>query len=167
MLLLVTRFYFRLIRHDSKRSISVFELRKTYHHNKPHEIEMKVNTIVPIFTRSKRLSLVTNLCKKRNFLKLSDIYKLELAKFTHKLWHNKLPNVLKTEYIKIVYIHCRETRSPNRLDYFLLRVNKTACHYKLDYREVKLWNEIKDELKKIFLLVRKIFDKKIMQQINF
>ena len=64
MLLLVPRFCFRLIRHDNKRSISVLELQKTYHHNKLHEIEMKVNTIVPnIYEKQKIFSLYESLQK--------------------------------------------------------------------------------------------------------
>ena len=65
----------------------------------------------------------------------------------HKLFHNKLPNVFKTKFIKLINIHSHETRKPNQTNYFLSRVNKIAWQHKLNYRGVKLWNEIKDELK--------------------
>ena len=74
-------------------------------------------------------------------------YKLELAKFMHKLFHNKLPNVFKTKFIKLINIHSHEIRKSNQSNYFLSRVSKTACQHKLNYRGVKLRNEIKDELK--------------------
>ena len=78
----------------------------------------------------------------------------------HKLLHNKLPNVLKITIIKVVNIHYHETRRANQLNYVLLRVNKSACQHKLDYRETKLWNEIKDELQtKSLDLFKKQFKK--------
>ena len=65
----------------------------------------------------------------------------------HKLFHNKLPNVLKTKFIKLTNIYSHETRKSNQSNYFLSCINKIACQHKLNYRGVKLWNEIKDELK--------------------
>ena len=65
----------------------------------------------------------------------------------HKLFHYKHPNVFKTKFIKLINVHSHETRKSNQSNYFLSRVNKIACQHKLNYREVKLWNEIKDELK--------------------
>ena len=61
--------------------------------------------------------------------------------------HNKLPNVLKTKFVKVVNIHNHQTRKPKQLNYFLLCLNKSACQHKLDGGVVKLWNKIKDELK--------------------
>ena len=134
----------------------------TAHRNKLHEIELKVNDTVRIITRSRKFSQVTNFYKKLNFLKLSDIYKLEHSKFMHKLLHNKLPSILKTKFIKVVNIHYHETKIRNQLNYFLLRVNTSVCQHKLDCREVKLWNEIKDELKTISLYLFKKQFKKLL-----
>ena len=91
------------------------------------------------------------------------MYKLELLKFMHKLLHNKLSNVLKTKFIKVVNSQNHETRRPNQLNYFLPCVNKSAFQNKLDYRGVKLWNKIKDELKtKSLNLLKKQFKKLLM-----
>ena len=103
-----------------------------------HEIEMKLNNIVRTITKNKKFSHVTCLYKKLNFLNLKDIYKLRLAEFMHKLFHNKLPNVFKTKFIKLMNIHSHEIRRPNQSNYFLPLVNKIACQYKLNYRGVKL-----------------------------
>ena len=54
--------------------------------NKLHEIEVKVNHTVHIRTKIKKFSHLTNLYKKLNFLKLSNIYKSDLVKFMHKLF---------------------------------------------------------------------------------
>ena len=99
---------------------------------------MKLNSIVRTITKNKKFSHVTFLYKKLNFLKLKDVYKLELAKFMHKLFQNKLPNVFKTKLIKLINIHSHETRKSNQSNYFLSRVNKIACEHKLNYRGVKL-----------------------------
>ena len=122
----------------------------TAHQHKLHEIEVKLNNIVRTLTESKKFTHVTFLYKNLNFLKLKDVYKLELAKFMHKLFYNKLLNVFKTKFIKLINIHSLETRKSNQSNYFLSRVNKIACQRKLNYLGVKLWNEIKDELKKVF-----------------
>ena len=74
----------------------------TAHQHKLHEIEVKLKNIVRTITKNKKFSHVTFLYKKLNFLKLKDVYKLELAKFMQKLFHNKLPNVFKTKFIKLI-----------------------------------------------------------------
>ena len=53
----------------------------TAHQHKLHEIEVKLNNIVRTITTNKKFSHVTFLHRKLNFLKLKDVYKLELAKF--------------------------------------------------------------------------------------
>ena len=103
---------------------------------------MKPNNSVRTITKNKKFSHVTFLYKQLSFLKLKDVYKVELVKFMHKLFHNKLPNVFKTKFIKLINIHSHETRKSNQSHYFLSRVNKIACQNKLNYRGVKLWNKI-------------------------
>ena len=110
----------------------------TAHQHKLHEIEVKLHNIARTITKNKKLSHVAFLYKKLNFLKLKYVYKLELAKFMHKLFHNKLPNVFKTKFIKLINIRSHETRKSNQSNYFLSRVNKISCQYKLNYRGVKL-----------------------------
>ena len=121
----------------------------TAHQHKLHEIEVKLNSIVRTITKNKKFSHVTFLYKNLNFLKLKDVYELKLpvAKFMHKLFHNKLPNVFKTKFLKSINIHSHETRKSNQSNYFLSCVNEIACQHKLKYHGVKLWNEIKDEVK--------------------
>ena len=119
----------------------------TAHQHKLREIEVKLNNIVRTITKNKKFSHVTFFYKKLNFLKLKNVYKLELAKFMHKFFHNKLPHVFETKFIKLINIHFHETRKSNLSNYFLSRVNIISCQHKLNYRGVKLWNEIRDELK--------------------
>ena len=92
----------------------------TAHQHKLHEIEVKLNNVVRTITKNKKFSHVTFLYKKLNFLKLKDVYKLELTKFMHKLFHNKLPNVFKTKFIELINLHSHETRKPNKLFFYLV-----------------------------------------------
>ena len=59
--------------------------------SKKHEIEDKMNNIVRKITWNKKFTYVSHLYQNLNFLKLNDNYKLELAKFMHKLYNNNLP----------------------------------------------------------------------------
>ena len=59
--------------------------------SKKHEIEVKINNIIRTITWNKQFSHVSHLHQNLNLLKLNDIYKLELAKFMHKLYNNNLP----------------------------------------------------------------------------
>ena len=49
------------------------------------EIEVKLNNILRNISWNKKIYLVSQLYKKLRFLKLHDVYKLELAKFLHHL----------------------------------------------------------------------------------
>ena len=85
--------------------------------------------------------------KKLDFLKLHDVYKLELAKFMHKLFKNKLPYSCNYDFSTIERIHGYETRKPSRSNYFLPRVSESTGQKKVEFRGVKLWNEISENLK--------------------
>ena len=86
--------------------------------------------------------------KKLDFLKLHDVYKLELAKFVHKLFKKKLPtNLCNYDFSTIERIHDYETRRPSRSNYFLPRVSESTGQKKVEFRGVKLWNEISENLK--------------------
>ena len=62
---------------------------------KLHELEIRLNNIVRSITWNKRFYHVTHLFKKLEFLKLNDMCKFELAKFMHKLFNDKLPQIFE------------------------------------------------------------------------
>ena len=129
-------------------------------HGRPkqkHEIEVKMNNIVRTITWNKKFTHVSHLYQNLNLLKLNDIYKLDLAKIMHKLYNNNLPIVFQNQFAKIEKTHTYVTRGANKSNYFLSRVNKTVGQNKLEYREVKLWNQISEKLKyKSFNLFKKL-----------
>jgi len=86
-----------------------------------------MNNIVRTITWNKKFAKVTQLYKKLNLLKLKDVYKLELAKFMHKLHNNKLPIIFQNNFSKTENIHSHKTRkSSNKANYFLPGTSKTA-----------------------------------------
>ena len=115
--------------------------------NQLHEIEVKLNNIVRTLTWNTKFFHVTKLYKKLDFLKLHDVYKLELAKFMHKLFNNKPSNSCDYDFSTIEKIHNYETRKPSRSNYFSPRVSKSARQKKVTFRCVKLCNEISENLK--------------------
>ena len=98
--------------------------------------------------------------KKLDFLKLHDVYKLELAKFMHKLFKNKLPHSCNYDFSTIERTHAYETRRPSRSSYFLPRVSESTGQQKVEFWGVKLRNEISKNLKnKPFISFEKQFKK--------
>ena len=101
-----------------------------------------MNNIVRTITWNKKFSPVTQLYKKLNYLKLNDIYHLELAKFMHKICNNKLPLLFQQRFNKIELVHSHQTIKLTYLNYFYLAFPKLQVKKKLEFRGAKLWNEI-------------------------
>ena len=80
-------------------------------------------------------------------VKLKDVYKLELAKFMHKLFYNKLSCVFQKRFIKMEKIYSYKSRKPVNLNYFIPRLAKSVGQNQLQFRGVKRWNDISEELK--------------------
>ena len=66
-----------------------------------HELTVQLNNLIRIITHSSKYTLITNLYKNLNIIKLTDIYVLEVAKYIHQLHNNKLPKLLYDDYVKI------------------------------------------------------------------
>ena len=66
----------------------------------------------------------------------------------HKLFNNKLPEMFQNSFTKIGNVYNYETRNNLIANYYLPRASKKAGHNKLEYRDVKLWNEIDANLRK-------------------
>ena len=98
-------------------------------------------------TWNKKISHLSQLYKKLGFLKFLDVYKLELAKFMHKIFKNKLLKLCNYNFTTINKIHDYATRKPSRSNYFLPRVSKSAGQNKIEFRSAKLWKEISKNFK--------------------
>ena len=112
-----------------------------------HELNVKLNNIVRTITYSSKYCPVTSLYKTLNFLKLDDIYRLELAKFMYQLHNKKFKTALKDCFVDITKIHSHNTRTKHNLVYFKPRVQTSAGEKSLSYRGTELWGKIKPKIK--------------------
>ena len=110
---------------------------------------MKLNNIVRTITYSSKYYPVTGLYKLLNFLKLDDIYRLELAKFMYQLHHEKFKTALNDCFVDITNIHSHNTRTKQNLVYLKPRVQTSTDKKSLTYREIDLWGKIKPEAKEL------------------
>ena len=74
--------YYGLVCCKLQYGISVWGTAATKYMN---EIQVNMHKIIRALTNSFRYSLLSPLYKKSNFLKLTEIYELKLAKFMHQL----------------------------------------------------------------------------------
>ena len=82
-------------------------------------------------------------------LKISNMARLELAKFMYRYHKFKMPNLFVKEiyFNPIDEIHSYNTRSSSSKCYFLPFVNTTAGRRSLLFRDTKLWNAMPVDLK--------------------
>ena len=83
---------------------------------------------------------MTHLYKTLNFLKLEDIYQLELAKFMYQLHHKKFKTALNDCFVDIANIHSHNTRTKHNLVYFKPRVQTSGGKKSLSYRQIEVLN---------------------------
>ena len=133
------------------------------------ELNVKLNNIVRTITCSSKFCPVTSLYKTLNFLKLDDIYLLELAKFMYQLHHKKFKTALNDCFVDIKKIHSHNTRTKDNLVYFKPRVQTSAGKKSLTYRGIELWGKIEPDVKEISWLSfkKKIKQKAIQNYISF
>ena len=89
--------------------------------------------------------------EKLNFLKLEDIYKLELVKYMYKLHHSYLPSSLMNSYTKTESVHIHNTRQVKNITFYKPRSNKSIGKNLLVYGGNSIWNEINNFIKKLNL----------------
>ena len=92
------------------------------------ELNVKLNNIVRTITFSSKYCPVTCSYKLLNFLKLNDLYRLELAKH-----HKKFKTALNDCIVDITNIHSHNTRTKQNLIYFKPRVQTSTGEKSLTY----------------------------------
>ena len=94
------------------------------------------------------------------FLKIDDMYKLELYNFMHQLHHSKLPDVFYKLFTIITSAHAHNIRFKQSAFHVSSPVNKSFCKKKqFSYRGNNLWCKVDSNYKSIQytgLLVKKI-----------
>ena len=100
------------------------------------------NIILRIMTCGNYRCHVTPSYKNLNALKLNDIYRLELAKFMHKLHHGALPKIFENFFKNLSYIHSYRTRFADNQNFLLQRVCRNSGKKCISYGGAALWKEI-------------------------
>ena len=81
--------------------------------------------------------------KDLNILKVTDLYKLEVAKLMHRCVHNNFPNTFLNFFVKTREIHPRSTRlTPNKLSLHIPRYKTSRLQRNFKHQRVKIWNSI-------------------------
>ena len=111
------------------------------------EIKVRQNNIIRSIIRSSKCSPVTKLYKDLNFLKLEDIYKLELAKVMHKVHNNRIPKLISSSFTPLTVVHEHNTHQKLCDRFFLDRVHKEIGKNQLRYRGYQAWKTIPVKLK--------------------
>ena len=133
------------------------------------KLNVKLNNIVRTITYHSKYCPVTSLHKTLSFLKLDDIYLLELAKFTYQLHHKKIKTALNDRFVDITKIHSQNTRTRDNLVYFKPRIQTSAGKKSLTYRGIELWGKIEPDVKQLSWLSfkKKTKYKAIQKYISF
>ena len=126
------------------------------------ELNVKLNNIVRTITYSSKYCPVTCLYKLLNFLKLDDIYRLELAKFMYQLHHKKFKTALNDCFVDITNIHSHNTRTKQKP-----WVQTSTGKKSLTYKGIDLWGKIKPEVKELsWVSFKKKMKQKAIQNYN-
>ena len=106
------------------------------------------NKILRCISHTKIKQSVSPKHKQMKILKLYDIHKMELAKFMFKLKNQLLPENLNSFFVSVSAIHKYNTRI-NQSDKFLPRERTIFGQQKLEYKGVKIWNNLPNCIKYI------------------
>ena len=118
------------------------------------EVEVRLNNIVRTIIGSRKFDHITPLFKRLKFLKLHDIYQLELGKFMYQLNWNKLPIIIQSLFTKIEDLHKYNTRQAKTTKLFLPRVSKQMAKTQLSFRGPQHWSLIPSNIKNFFWTIR-------------
>ena len=80
-------------------------------------------------------------------LKISDLYKLEVAKFMFQHHNNLLPDLFSNYFVAISRVHGYSTRGSANNNYYIPSITKSNAKSSLFYGGAKLWNSISTDIR--------------------
>ena len=111
------------------------------------ELNLRLNNIIRTIAFSSKFCSVTPLYKKLKLLKLTDVYKLELAKIMYQFHGGLLPKSFYDRFAKINAVHNYSTRQTKNLVYFKPRVKKSIGKELILHMGSNLWKDIDNSVK--------------------
>ena len=114
-----------------------------------HPLQILQNKVMRIINRTTAEDHVKNnaLYQKLKFLKIDDVYKLELRKFLYLYHVNDLPEIFETYFLSIDHAHHYNTRSKSNANYFVNSVRTNSGKNSIKFLGARLWNQIESQLK--------------------
>ena len=107
---------------------------------------------------------IGNLFAKFHVLKLTDLYKLECAKFMYKFENGLLPISFNNYFTNLKSIHPYNTRYKVKSKFFLPRFRRNYGKKTLQYVGIQIWSEVPQEIKsRTYVSFKKEFKKLLMK----
>ena len=107
---------------------------------------------------------IGNLFAKFHVLKLTDLYKLECAKFMYKFENGLLPISFNNYFTNLKSIHPYNTRYKVKSKFFLPRFRTNYGKKTLQYVGIQIWSEVPQEIKsRTYVSFKKEFKKLLMK----
>ena len=92
------------------------------------------------------------MAKNINVLKFEDVFTLELAKFMHRAYYNKLPSTLENFFTKTEMMHRYNLRSRTSHRFYLPHCRTAKYRKSFKILGIELWNKLANELKSVAFL---------------
>ena len=100
-------------------------------------------------TFSKYLEHTLPLFERLQLLKISEIYKLEIAKYMHKIHTNSSPRTESDSFQRVSEYHNHNTRQSAKKNYFILRARTQLGKKVMKIKGPNMWHEVPDDLKNL------------------
>ena len=104
------------------------------------------NRAIRYLYRAPRYTRLDYLYLNLRILKLEDLFELELGKFMHQFYNNKLPKSFAGFFLEVCKSHQRNTRAANTLKYVVNKCNKKAGELSVKYLGAKVWNNLQNNI---------------------
>ena len=110
---------------------------------------MKQNNIVRNTLFSNYDVQVSPIYKSLKFLKVQDIYKLELAKLMHRFHDGSLPSIYNSLFQRSSELHNCNARYGSNQNYFIPGVHSNIGKKLISYKGAVIWRELNAEYKNL------------------
>ena len=131
--------------------------------NTLHPLQIIQNKIIRVCLFCHKRTLIDNLYTKFQVLKLSDLCKLEYAKFMYKFVNNSLLIFFDNYFTNLDLIHSYNTRQKKQNKYFFPRFNTNFGKNTLHYLGLQTWSKIPQEIKNLsYIDLKKKFKKHLL-----
>ena len=114
-----------------------------------YKIQRLQNKAIRIITNSNARASANPLYRKLGILKVSDLYKFEIAKIMYQHSKQSLPSCFSAFFDNLNDIHNQRTRATEKKNLYLPKFSTICCQKSIRYQGVKIWNTLPVELRNL------------------